>query len=49
MGAPPLVPCNVLNRGAASLTSELRKAPLMDVMAAARFNANSADVFQPLD
>jgi hypothetical protein len=49
MAAPPLVPRDVLNRGAASLTGELRKAPLMDVMAAARFNANSADMFQPLD
>jgi hypothetical protein len=32
-----------------ALTGELRKAPLGHVMVAARFNADPADMFQPLD
>ena len=49
MAALPLVTRDMLHRGAASLAGELRKARLVDVMAAARFDADRADMFQPLD
>ena len=45
----PFVLRDVLDRGAASFTDELRETRLMDVMPASRFNADSPHMRQPFD
>jgi hypothetical protein len=45
----PLVTGNMLHCGPASLAGELRKACLVDLMSAARFDADRTKMVQPLD